>query len=231
MRNREIVKKINILILSFVLFISCGNKLSGQDILDKLTEEMCECIELAEYKNSSEVRPCYDKLFEKNENLIREYYKTDKLTESQIYQFSNKIAAKSVDNCDYIKNNFPTGIVGEKRTKQLNVKCEDLKNGKFYYLTQRPNSEIQDTTFVTISKDTYLENMRSKTTYSRSRISWKDDCKYDLIFEESDDPFRKELIKKGDLFSYEVIANEDQSFFVEIDYKGTVFQYQIIKIK
>jgi hypothetical protein len=231
MRNRRITKKIYISILSFLLLTSCGNKLSGQDIVDKLTKELCKCFELAEYKNSSETGPCYDELFKKNEKIIREYYKTNELSESQIYEFGNKIAAKSVDNCDYIKNNFPTGIVGEKRAKQLNVKCEDLKNGEYYYLTQRPNSDIQDTTFVTISNDKYLEKMRNKTTYSQSKIIWKNDCKYDLMFEESDDPFRKELLKNGDLFSYEVIANENESFFAEINHKGRVYQYQIFKIK
>ena len=165
------IRKFYIIILSLTLLTSCGNKLSGQEIIDNLSKEMCECVELAAYKNASEIEPCYDKLFEKHRKLIREYYDTKELTESQINEFGNKIAAKTVDNCEYIKNNFPTGIVGEKRTKQINVKCEELRESKFYYLTQRPNSQIQDTTFVSISKDEYLEKMRDRTTYSRSKIT------------------------------------------------------------
>ena len=217
--------------MSSILLTSCGDKLSGQDVLDKLSKEMCECIELAEYKNASEIGPCYDKLFKKNEKLIQDYYKTEELTESQTYEFGNKIAAKNVYNCDYIKKNFPTGILGEKRTKQSNIACKDLKNGEFYYLTQRPNSATQDTTFVTIKGNEYLEKMRNKTTYSRSKIIWKDNCQYDLIFENSDDPFKKEMFEKGQVFNYKIIANEDISFFVEIDWKGTIFQSQIFKIK
>lgn len=225
------IRKLYTIILSLTLLTSCGKKLSGQEILDNLSKGMCECVELAEYKNASEIEPCYDKLFEKHGKLIREYYDTKELTESQVYEFRNKIAAKTVDNCEYMKNNFPTGIVGEKRIKQLNVKCEEFKESKFYYLTQRPGSQIQDTTFVSISKDEYLEKMRDRTTYSRSKINWKDNCKFDLIFEESDDPFKKEMFEKGQVFNYEIIANENDSFFLELEWKGKVYQSQMFKIK
>jgi hypothetical protein len=225
------IRRFYILILSLTLLTSCGNELSGQEIFDNLSKEMCECVELAKYKNAREIGPCYDKLFEKHGKLIREYYNAKELTESQVYEFENKIAAKTVSNCEYIKNNFPIGIVGEKRTKQLNIKCEELRESKFYYLTQRPDSQIQDTTFVSISKDKYLENMRDKTTYSRSKINWKDNCKFDLIFEESNDPFKKEMFEKGQVFNYEIIDNQDDSFFLELEWKGKVYQSQMFKRK
>lgn len=223
--------KFQILIYGLFLLLSCSSKLSSQDILDNLSKEMCECIALGKYKNSSEISPCYDKLLKKHRDLIEDFYNTSELTEQHIYDFNNKIAAKTiVNNCDYIKKNFPTGIVAETRTKQSNIVCEDLKEGNFYYLTQRPNVSIQDTTFVTISKSSYIEKMRNKTTFSRCKIIWKDDCKYDLIFEESDDSFKKEMVMKGEVFSYEIIANEKESFFVKIKYREAVYQYEIFKI-
>lgn len=217
-------------IVSCMFLISCASKLSKPETLDNLSNEMCQCIELAEYKNSSEVTPCYKNMFEKNESLIKEYYKTNKLSDSQINEISNKIAAKIAVDCKYIINNFPTGIVNENRKKQLNINCEELKESKFYYITQRPNSKIYDTTFVSISKDEYLEKMRNQSTFSRSKIVWKDNCKFDLIFEKSDDPFKKEFFNKGDVFHYEIIANEEKSFFIEIEWKGKVYQYQMFKI-
>lgn len=222
-------RKFHILILNLILLVSCKNKLNAQEIVDNLSEEMCECIELGGYKNSSEIEPCYEKLFEEHKDLIKEYYNTRELTDAQIYEFGNKIAANTVYNCDYIKKNFPTGIVGEKRTKQPNVKCEELRESKFYYLTQRPNSEIKDTTFVSISKNKYLEKMRNRTTFSRSKIIWKDNCKFQLIFEESNDPFKKEMLKKGQVFNYEIIANEEDSFFLQIEWDGHIYQSQMFK--
>ena len=205
--------------------------MSGQEILEKLSKEMCDCIELGEYKSVGETEPCFDKMFELNESLIREFYNTNELTDSQVFEFMNKIGAKLSDNCKYIVDNFPTGIIGEKRIKQANVDCNDIKDGEFYYLTQRPDSHIQDTTFVSISKEVYLEKMSNKTTYSRSQIIWTDDCNFDLKFEESNDPFKKERFRKGQIFSYEIIANEKDSFFLEIDWDGQDYQFEIFKIK
>ena len=221
------IKKIYHLVLGSLLLISCGDKLSGQEILNSLSKEMCNCIKSNNYKNSAEIGPCYDELFANNMKAIREYYDSKELSEYQIEEFRNKIAVKTLENCKYIKNHFPTGIVGEKRTRQTNINCSDLKNGDFFYLTQRPDSKIKDTTFVTISGDTYLEKMRNQTTYSELKINWTNECEYELIFEKSNDPFKKERFKAGDLFKYEIIANENTSFFVEMDWEGTVLQFQI----
>lgn len=231
MKNHRIIRKMYVSLLNVILLTSCGNILFGQDILDNLSKEMCECIEVSAYKDSSEIEPCYIALFEKNRKQIREFYTTTELTESQMYEFANKIAAKNIYNCEYVKKKFPTGAVGEKRTKQTNVDCDDLKESKFYYLIQAPNSSRKDTTFVTISKDEYLEKMRDRTTFSRLKIIWRDDCNFDLIFQESDDPLKKEMFQKGQIISYEVIANENDSFFLELEWQGQIIQGQMFKLK
>lgn len=231
MKKALLMRRYSLLLFLFVIIASCKNKLSSQEIIDSLSKELCQCIEQAKFKNSSEIRPCYSKMFENNKTVIQEYYKTNNLSESQIDQLENKIAAKTVYNCEYIKNNFPSGFAGEERTKQLDVECEELKESTFYYLTQRPNSKIQDTTFVSISQGEYLEKMRGKTTYSRSKIIWEDNCKFNLIFENSDDPFKKEMFQKGQVFNYEVIANENDSFFLRLEWEGEIYQSQMFKLK
>ena len=220
-----------LIIFGVLIFSSWRNKLSGQDILETLSQKMCDCIESNNFKNAAQIEPCYDDIFANNYDDICKYYKTAELTDSQIDEFGYKIAAKTLEICDYIKNTFPTGLVGEKRSKQAIIECADLKNGEFYYLTQKPGSKVLDTTFVTISGDSYLEKLRNRTTYSKLKINWKDDCSFELVFEESNDPFKKEMLKKGDIFIYEVVANEYESFFIEIDWQGTIFQSQIFKIR
>lgn len=219
------------LIVLVTLLANCKNKISGQELIKTLSVEVCQCIELKKYKNATEIRPCFDSMFENHYNSIKEYYKTKELTKAQFNEFGNKIAAIISQDCKYVRNNFPTGFVGEKREKQQNIKCEEFKESKFYYLTKKPNSEILDTTFVTISNGQYLEKFRSRTTYSLSKIIWKENCTFSLKFEHSDDPFRKELFSKGQIFNYEIIANEDKSFFVETEWKNQVFQYQMFKLK
>lgn len=223
--------KLHFLILILLTLTSCEKKLSKQEILNDLSNELCNCIELAEYKNAGELKPCYDKLFDEHRKLIKEYYKTNELSESQFYELVNKIAARTINNCKYIADHFPLGIVGEKRSRQVNTNCDELRECQFYYLTQTQDSEIQDTTYVSISKNEYLEKMKNRTTYSRSKINWIDNCKFDLVFEESNDPFKKELFEKGQILKYEIIANEENSFFLELDWKGKVYQSQMFKIK
>jgi len=220
-----------VLIVSYIVLTSCANKMSGQDTVDNLSNEMCQCIELAGYKNASEIEPCYEELFNKNSNLTKEYYQTDKLSDAQIFELKNKVAAKMLYTCAYLKNNFPTGLVSKKVPKKLNLNCENLKVGKFYYLTQRPDSIIQDTTFVTISKDEYFERMRNNTTYSRLKIVWKENCKYDLIFQESDDPLKKEMFQKGQVFKYEIINEDEESIFVEMEWEGQIYLGEMFKIR
>lgn len=227
----EMIRVFLVLIVSCFLLTSCENKMSGQEIIDHLSNEMCLCIELAEYKNATEIEPCHEELFTKNRRLAEEFYHTDKLSDAQIFELKNKIAAKMLYTCKYLKENFPTGLLDKKVPKKLNLDCDKLKVGKFYYLTQRPDSKIQDTTFVTISKDEYLEKMRNNTTYSRLKIVWKDNCKYDLIFQESDDPLKKEMFHKGQVFNYEIINEEDESIFVEINWEGQTYVGQMFKIK
>jgi hypothetical protein len=231
MKNRQLTRKSGLFLLGFLVIVSCENKLSGQKIVDELAAEICGCIELKEYKNASEIEPCFDELFKEKKKLIHAHYRTTKPTESQFIELHNKTIAKMAYSCDYILKNFPTGFVGQTRAKQQNVSCSGLKDGEFFYLLQTPDPKITDTAFVSISGDIYLEKMRNRTTYSRLNIVWKDDCNFDLIFEESNDPLKMELFKKGQVLNYEVIANEDESFFVEGNWKGTIFQYQMFKIK
>jgi hypothetical protein len=218
---------------SILISLFFNQTLLAQDLLGDLAKEMCQFFESKNIKNATETGPCYDELFRDNYSKIEEYYNTESLSESQLIAFSSKISAKTFNNCEYIYDNFPTGIVGEEKIviKQDHVVCDDLKNGKFYYLTQRPNSQIRDTTFVTISDDRFLKEMRDRTTHSLSKIIWKDPCTYDLIFQESNDPFRKESVEYGQVFEYEVISNDEKSYFAKIIWKKREFRYELIKIK
>ncbi|MFC4632949.1 hypothetical protein ACFO3O_03465 [Dokdonia ponticola] len=205
----------------------------AQDLLVDLAKEMCLCFESKKLKNAAETRPCYDELFQNNYSKIEDYYNTENLSEDQLMEFETKIAATTLNNCQYIYDHFPSGIVGEEKivNKQENVVCDNLKNAKFYYLIQRPNSPIRDTTFVTISGDSFLEQMTYQDTYSLSKIVWKDHCKYELTFQETNDPFRKEILEHGQVFEYEVISNTEESFFAKTVWKGRPYRYELIKLK
>ena len=139
-----------------------------------------------------------------------------------IEEIGNKLGAKMVKECDYVLDNFPSGIVGnkEKVTKEPDLNCEDLKKGDFYYVNKRTETGISDTTFVTISNDVFLERMKNGRTYSLLNIEWKEDCKFSLKFKESNDPMKKEISRPGDIYEYEILTNGEKSVFLNVFWRG-----------
>lgn len=221
------------IILISIILLGTSYNLSAQDIIDKLTKELCKCIEKQETKTTNDIGPCYEDLLINNLKEIKKFYKTDTLEDIDFEQIGNKIGVKMVKECPYVLDNFPSGVVGdqEKVDKQPDLNCEDLKKGDFYYLTERPIDGIKDTTFVTISNDMFLERMRAGKTYSLLNIKWKDNCEFDLIFNESNDPMKKEFSKTGDTYEYEILTNSSESVFLKTTWMNRSYQFELIKLK
>jgi hypothetical protein len=225
-------KKYRILTLIFLL-IGTSYNLSAQDIIDKLSKKLCKCIEKQEVKNANEMGPCFEDLIINNLKEIKEHYKAETMDDIDMERVGNKIGAKMVKECPYVLDNFPAGVVGneEKVSKQPDLKCDDLKKGDFYYLTERPEVGIVDTTFVTISNNMFLERMKNGRTYSLLEIKWKDNCEFDLTFKESNDPMKKEFSKSGDVYEYEILTNGNESLFLKTTWMERSYQFELIKIK
>lgn len=216
-----------------ILLIGINYSLNAQDIIDKLSKKLCKCIEKQEVKNPDEMGPCFEDLLINNFNEIKEYYDAKTMDDLDMETIGNKIGAKMIKECSYVLDNFPTGIVGndKKVTKQRDLNCDDLKNGDFYYLTERPDMGIVDTTFVTISKNMFIERMKNGRTYSLLDIKWKNNCEFDLIFKESNDPMKKEVSKPGDVYEYEILTNGIESFFLKVNWMNRNYQFELFKVK
>jgi len=223
-------RQIRILITS-ILFLVLNISVNAQDLYNSLSIELCECLESRKIKNASEMDSCIDDLFINNSNLIKEYYKVTDLSEINFDELFAKVGAKIIKQCEYVIENFPLGTVGsdKKIDKQIDLDCEDKLIGDYYYFTKRPDSAILDTTFVNISNDKFLEKMNFSNTYSLLRIIWKDNCKFDLEFQESDDLIKKEVSKPGDIYHYEVIAKLKNSVFLKLFWNNREYQLELIK--
>lgn len=204
----------------------------AQDIFDKLSQKLCKCIEKGEVKTPTAMKPCFEDLLVSNIAEIKKYYKSKTIDDLNMEEISNKIGTKLIKTCSYVINNFPSGIVGNEKkvTKQSDLNCNDLKNGNFYYLTERSDSGIIDTTFVTISNHMFLERMKNGRTYSLLDINWKNNCVFNLTFKESNDPMKKELSKPEDVYEYEILTNGDKSVFLKTTWMDKSYQFELIKI-
>lgn len=221
------------IILPFLICFGVNTNLSAQEIIDKLSKKLCKCVEKGEVKNVSEMGPCFEELLINNLKEIKEYYNAETMDDIDMGEIGNKIGAKMIKECEYVVKTFPTTMAGNEKevTKEPDLKCDDLKSGNFYYLTTRPEVGIMDTTFVTISNNMFLERMKNGRTYSMLNIKWKDDCRFDLVFIESNDPFKKELSKPGDVYEYEVLTNGNESLFIKSNWMGRNYQFELIKIE
>lgn len=222
------------LIFSFIVLIATINYSFSQDINDKISDELCQCVEESEIKSMAEFEPCFETVILKNFSALLDFHDVkliDDLDESVV----EGIIAKFSKECDFVfelvEDTVLESIPKEKPVNAL--KCEDAKNGDFYY-TQAvyiEDSSVVDTTYVTISGDMFLERMKGGKTYSLLDIIWKDDCSFDLSFVQSNDSFKKQLSKKGEIYSYEIVSATENSLFLKLTYKENEYHVELIKIE
>tara|TARA_R110002073_G_scaffold335466_1_gene527517 strand:- start:713 stop:1387 length:675 start_codon:yes stop_codon:yes gene_type:complete len=219
--------------LFFALVFLLLNQYSfSQDIFDSLSKKLCECIEKEQVKNTDGIQPCFENLLVDNLIKIKEHYNAKTIDDIDMDDFGGKIGARMIKECEYVSDNFPSGVVGSEKKieKQENLDCKSLKKGNFYYLTGRPNSKVMDTTFVTVSNNMFLERMKNGRTYSLLNINWKDDCKFDLIFKESNDPIKKNMSEPGEKYEYEILSNNEKSVFLKVLWGKIEHQFELFKI-
>ena len=197
-----------------------------------MAEEICECIDRKMVETVEQMMPCFEDVILKNVEGLKEESGVQSITEIDTEAMGNKVGAILVKTCDRAITIF--GNAGQTSEtiveKQEDISCGDLKNGEFYYLTNRLDGQIADTTFVTISGDLFLERMQMGRYYSLLNINWKSDCEYDLIFVESNDPLKKELSTPGEVYKYEIIRIEDRTIYVKVYWKNEEFQVPLYKI-
>lgn len=225
--------KINLKTILFTfVFIIASNQLFSQNLVNKLSKQLCECLEKEKIKNINEMNGCFEDIIIDNLKEIKQFYNARTFEEINIEELAGKVGVKMMNECNYVRDNFPSGgLEGDKRVeKQPDLKCDDIRKGDFYYVKTAPN-QVQDTTYVTITDKMYLERMKKGQTYSLLDINWTSDCKFTLTFSESNDPFKKEMSKKGDIYQYEVVQNNANSMFLQINWKGKDYQFEMFKMK
>lgn len=225
--------KINFKTILFTLvFVTASSQLFSQDLVNKLSKQLCECLEKEQIKDPNEMNGCFEDIIVNNLKDIKEYYKAKTLDEINMEEFGGKIGAKLIKECQYVLDNFNSGGLDDdqKVDKQSDLKCDDIKRGDFYY-TQKNIDKGIDTTYVTITDTMFLERMKNGKTFSLLDIKWTSNCEFTLTFNNSNDPFKKQMSKKGDIYQYEVLQNNANSVFLQFNWKGKEYQFEMVKIE
>lgn len=221
----------SLLFLFFIIIFS--NPIFSQDMSKKLAEKICKCLEKEKIKTIEQMNPCFEKVLIENLKEIYKVYKVKSIEELDFNKLGIEIGAKLMKECDYAlekltpeENKFKKNFVPEK-----NLDCSNLKNGDFYYLNLNTITKTKDTTFVTIKKNMFLERMNNGRTYAMLDISWKNDCEFELIFKDSNDPLKNAMSKSGEKYNYKVVSSTSNYFILKLFWRKKEYKIEFFKTK
>lgn len=194
----------------------------------KLSKQFCKCLEENNITSLKVAEPCFEQVMFKNADELYKFYKVNKFEDIDFDAIGNQIAVYLVKECDYIQPYLIDPI--ESKTKDTlsykKLECKRIK-GDFYYVQMNQFTMKSDSTFVTITDNIYLERMKNGKTFSLLDIEWIDDCNFEIIFKESNDPFKKALSKKGDVYKYEIISSTYNSFQILMKWKEQEYKFTL----
>jgi hypothetical protein len=225
------MKKKNILLF---LLIAIPLFATSQDkITKKLSNQLCICLEKNKTTTLEDMNPCFEQILLKNLEDMYKFYNVKTMDDIDFDKIGNEIAAEIAKECDYIIPYLadPINKMEKDFVPEQNLDCSKLKKGEFYYLHTNPNSMKKDTTFVSIKDEMFMERMKNGRTYSFLDIKWIDDCRFDLIFKESNDPFKSVLSEKGDKYEYEMISSTPNSYIIRMKWKKQEYKFELYRIK
>lgn len=222
-----------------LLFVLTSNALS-QSIFDKMSNKMCRCLEKKKVTTKKEFTFCMEEVMFDNMAELRKAYFVETSDEIDFEDFANKIVGRLTRDCDYFvrlmekddynKSNMLRNDSLMTIEKGKNLTCLDVQLGDYYYIENA--SEPTDTTFVSFTNSTYLERMKGGKYYSRLDLEWLTDCRMEITFVESNDPFKSSRSKVGDSYVYEVVSISEKSMLIEIKLdKERFFRIEYFKVK
>jgi hypothetical protein len=227
-------EKINETISPAPSFISIGRLCAGQDLYDRISDKMCTCLERKNAAlDSARTHKCLDKIFDKFTKELIKYHELNTIGELDMEEFMNTMWGRLAKNCKYMTNTFKDTIAKYNPQFVPDTKpvCDSIHTGEFYYVEYNSKYESYDTTFATFSREEYLEKIQPDNTYSRLSIKWISDCRYQLTFIESNDPFKKSFSKRGDTYIYEIRKVTADSFIVEYIWDGPKVFIEYVRAK
>ncbi|NNC86616.1 MAG: hypothetical protein HKN75_11095 [Bacteroidia bacterium] len=222
-------------ILSLFLFLSIalGSTSYAQDVYDKIAKQTCKCFEKEKIPKTEDAGFCMIKYIAKNIKGLKAFHGLEKEDKLDLQEVSIRLSGKYTKQCAYYNNL----LIEESKSKikvyeeDLDVVCPNDLSGNYYYLTPTAGDGDPVKTYVTIEDGVYTELLNEGKTYSKLDLKIIDDCTYQLIFDESDDPGKDSMSKKGDTYTYRIIQNSEYSFVVITKIAFTEFYVEYVRTK
>lgn len=224
------MKRILLIVFSHVVFSQCTY---GQDLYDKLSRNLCKCLEKENVTDLRNDYRCLETILLDNMNDLIDYHGLKSITEFDAQEFAHILLGRMAKECKYLMELYKDSITkyNPQFVPDANPQCSDIHIGDFYYVQVNPETQSNDTTYVTFTDEEYLERMQNGKTYSRLSLKWESDCRFKLKFIESNDPFKNSLSKPNDIYEYEIKKVTNDLFIVQLMWNGPEFFQEYRKVK
>lgn len=223
------MKKSFYLVSLFLIQFSVG----AQDLIDQMSKEICSCLKENNVEKIEDMNPCMEKTIVKELSNVLKYYKVESVENLDWDLLGSEVGGKLIRDCEYMAPFLAEDT--EKSSKPIiiedNLDCTDLKKGEFYFTQANQSTKSVDTTFVTINDLIYMTRTKNGRHYSIYEIEWKDNCAFDLVFKESNDPFTSSSSQVGDRYNYQVYSTTAKSYKITLEWKGNEYQFEMFKAK
>lgn len=220
------------LLLTLFALIFFSTASIAQDLINILSNQICECLEKENITNMEDGNACFEQVLVKNLDKLYEYYNVKTLEEINFDKMGADIGAILTKECDYMVRYFtnPINKFEEEFIPEKNLDCSALRSGEYYYVSPNITTKVNDTTYVSIKDNMYLERFNDGRKYALLDINWSSDCKFDLIFKDSNDINKNAFSKKGDIYSYEMVSSTPRSYIIRMTYKEQDYKFELFTI-
>jgi hypothetical protein len=225
-------KQLLIFLLATLVTSINSHSQEKEELLQTISNQICECLETDKIKDPNKMDICFETSILKNLDGVLKIYNIKKIDDFDANQFGLDIGVLLMKTCQYaLEHLTPSEYkIEDDFVPKEDLNCTQLKRGDYFYVFPNQVTKGSDTTYVTIKDKMYLERMQNGRTYSMLDIKWINDCKFDLIFKDSNDEIKSRLSKPGDVYHYEVIETTPNSYIIKTTWMKQTFKFELVKL-
>ncbi|PCH86773.1 MAG: hypothetical protein COB88_06820 [Flavobacteriales bacterium] len=205
----------------------------GQKLTNKISDDICNCINKVKIDTlnspnaATEFQNCFGKIVYYAGDLKKR--NIDIQVPSDLDSVSEIIVTRLMKTCD----NYLRLVTFFSRTSPDTTSfkiidsttCRIVRNGKFESLNTKE-------TMITIMKENeQTVEYPDKKFYSKSKVTWVNDCEYILTFEKSTNPDIDKFYKKGDETRIKLLEIDGNIITFWMNSKGLEYIGQMKKIE
>lgn len=211
---------------TFLIIILFTSKGYSQDVYDKIGKAACKCFEVKKVKidENKKIEECILKSLKKFKNKIntnKEDEKVEKIVLNIISYLSK--------NCPY-SDYLMQGKESYNWSKQeIKTNCKDFFKGDFYYLQPSIEGDI-DTVLVFIYGEKYTELTNNEENTTKLKMTWLNDCEYEIEFLESNDKIKLAFSYIGEKYHQKIIKIENDKATIEVIYNERPYYFDLIRL-